>query len=125
MNRRKHLETILVLILALCIAFWMVHVKRPQLGNYLLVSALLLGLIGIFFPFLAEKIHWAWMKLAHAMGAVMGRVILTVVFFIIVVPMALLVRAFGKTGIKTKAEGDSYYILRDHAYTKEGMENIW
>lgn len=125
MNRRKHLETIVVLILALCIGFWMVHMKRPQLGNYLLATALLLGLIGIFLPSLAEKIHWAWMKLAHAMGAVMGKVILTVVFFIIVVPMALLVRAFGKTGIKKRAEGDSYYIIRDHTYTKDSMENTW
>ena len=125
MNRRKHLETILVLIIALCIAFWMVHVKRPLLGNYLLGAALLLGLIGVFLPFLAEKIHWAWMKLAHAMGAVMGRVILTTVFFIIVIPMALLVRAFGKTGIKTKAGGNSYYVVREQNYEKEGMENIW
>lgn len=125
MNRQKHLETILVLVLALGIAFWMVHVKKPVLGNYFLLSAFLLGIIGVFIPYLAEKIDWLWMKLAQAMGAVMGKVILSIVFGVIVLPMALLVRAFGKTGIKRKEEGESYYTQRNQEYTKETMENVW
>lgn len=125
MNRQKHLETILVLVIALGIAFWMVHVKKPALGSYFLISAFLLGIIGVFIPYLAAKIHWLWMKLAHVMGAVMSKVILSIVYCVIVLPMALLVRAFGKTGIKRKEEGESYYTQRNQEYTKESMENVW
>lgn len=125
MNRQKHLETILVLVLALGIFYWFSHENKPELGKYLLLSALVLGLIGVFIPFLADKIHWAWMKLAHVMGWVMSKVILTLVFFVFLLPMALLVRAFGKTGVKMKAEGSSYYKTRDFVYDKASLENVW
>ncbi len=125
MNRQKHLETILVLVLALGIFYWFSHEKKPELGKYLLLSALVLGLIGVFIPVLADKIHWAWMKLAHVMGWVMSKVILTLVFFVFLLPMALLVRAFGKTGVKMKPGGDSHYKTRDFVYDKASLENVW
>jgi hypothetical protein len=125
MNRQKHLETILVLVLALGIFYWFSREKNPQLGKYLLLSALILGLIGVFIPWLADKIHWAWMKLAHVMGWVMSKVILTIVFFVFLLPMALLVRAFGKSNVKVKKEGNSYYKTRDFLYNKESLEQVW
>jgi len=125
MNRQKHLETILVLVLALGIFYWFSHEKRPELGKYLLLSALILGLIGVFIPFLADKIHWAWMKLAHVMGWVMSKVILTLVFFVFLVPMALLMRVFGKANVQLKAGGKSYYKERNFLYDKDSLEHVW
>lgn len=125
MNRQKHLETILVLVLALGIFYWFSHEKRPELGKWLLLSALILGLIGVFIPILADKIHWAWMKLAHVMGWVMSKVILTAVFFVFLVPMALIVRAFGKGNVRVKPGGSSYYKTRDFVYDKDSLEHVW
>ncbi len=125
MNRQKHLETILVLVLALGIFYWFSHEKRPELGKYLLLSALILGLIGVFIPVLADKIHWAWMKLAHVMGWVMSKVILTLVFFVFLVPIALLMRALGKGSVKLKAGGKSYYKERNFLYDKDSLEHVW
>jgi len=125
MNRQKHLETILVLVLALGIFYWFSHEKRPELGKYLLLSALILGLIGVFIPFLADKIHWAWMKLAHVMGWVMSKVILTLVFFVFLVPMALITRVLGKGSVQLKAGGKSYYKERNFLYDKDSLEHVW
>ncbi len=125
MNRQKHLETILVLVLALGIFYWFSHEKRPELGKYLLLSALILGLIGVFIPFLADKIHWAWMKLAHVMGWVMSKVILTLIFFVFLVPMALIVRMLGKGNVQLKAGGTSYYKERNFLYDKDSLEHVW
>lgn len=125
MNRQKNLETILVLVLALGVFYWFGHEKNPERAKYLLLAALILGLIGLFIPFLAEKIHWAWMKLAHAMGWVMSKVILTIVFFVFLLPIALLVRAFGKGSVKMKKGGASYYKTRDFLYTKDSLEHVW
>jgi len=125
MNRQKHLETILVLVLALGVIYWFSHIKRPELGKYLLLAALILGLIGVFIPSVADKIHWAWMKLAHVMGWVMSKVILTVVFFVFLFPMALIMRVFGKGTVKLKQGGSSYYKNRDFLYDKESLEHVW
>jgi hypothetical protein len=90
-----------------------------------LLSALILGLIGVFIPVLADKIHWAWMKLAHVMGWVMSKVILTLVFFVFLLPMALIVRAMGKGNVKLKSGGASYYKERNFLYDKDSLEHVW
>ncbi len=125
MDRKKHLETILVLVIALGVIYWFTHEKRPETGKYLLLSALILGLIGIFITFLADKIHWAWMKLAHVMGWVMSKVILSIVFFVFLFPIAMISRAFGKGNVKLKREGASYYKTRDFLYNKDSLEHLW
>lgn len=120
MNREKHLETILVLVLALGVFFWFTE------KTYLLLAAGILAFIGIFIPFLADKIHWAWMKLAHAMGYVMSKVLLTLVYVVILLPLSFLSRAFGaKTGIRLKPGAKSYFEDRNFTYTKESLENVW
>ena len=118
MERTKHLETIVVLVLALIICF-MVWDHR-----YFLWGAITLGAIGVFIPFLAGKIHWAWMKLAHAMGFVMSKVMLTLVYTLVVIPMGIFSRK--KITMKLKTEGNvSYFKERNYTYTKEDLENLW
>lgn len=120
MNREKHLETILVLVSALLVFFWLSH--KP----YLLLGAIILAIIGIFIPFLADKIHWAWMKLAHIMGYVMSKVLLTLVYVVVLLPLSFLSRAFGnKNGIRLKPGAQSYFKDRNFTYTKESLENVW
>lgn len=125
MNRQKHLETILVLVLALVVFYWLKHVKSPETAKYILLAAVIVGLIGVFIPSLADKIHWAWMKLAHAMGWVMSKVILTLVFFVFLLPMALAKKFFGKPTVQMKPGATSYYKERNFVYTKESLENVW
>lgn len=117
-NRTKHLETIVVLVLALII----VHMVW---GNkYVLWGALTLGAIGVFIPYLAGKIHWAWMKLAHAMGWVMSKVMLTLVYVLVVVPMGVFSRK--KITMQLKANNSqSYFRERNYTYKKEDLENVW
>jgi uncharacterized membrane protein YcgQ (UPF0703/DUF1980 family) len=120
MNRVKHLETILVLVLALGVFFWLSH------KTYLLLAAGIFAFIGIFIPFIADKIHLAWMKLAHIMGYVMSKVLLTLVYVVVLLPLAFLSRIFGnKNGILLKPGAQSYFKDRNYTYTKESMENVW
>jgi len=86
MDRQKHLETILVIVLGMIVIYFFVG------SRYLLWAAVTLGAIGVFIPFLAGKIHWAWMKLAHVLGYVMSKVMLTLVYTLVVLPMAWFAR---------------------------------
>jgi hypothetical protein len=122
MSRVKVLETILVLVLALGVVYW--WFGRNQ---YVLLAAGIIGIIGLFIPALAEKIHWAWMKLAEGMGYVMSKVILTVVFVVFLVPIAFIARIFrkGNASVQLRKEGESYFKERNFTYTKESLENVW
>lgn len=120
MNRGKNLETILTLCVALMIFFFIFHLKR------LLALAVILGLIGMFSNYLSGKITWAWMKLAEVMGFISSRILLTIVFFVFLFPIAMLSRLFNKDKLqlKKKASG-SYYIERNHEFVAKDMENVW
>lgn len=87
--------------------------------------ALAVGLIGLFVPFLAKWIAWGWFKLSEAIGAVTSRILLTVIFFFALVPIALLSRLFTKGDLQLKRKKDSYYSDRNHTYLPKDFENVW
>ena len=75
------------------------------------LSALFLT-IGLLIPILLSPIEWVWMKLAHVMGFVMTRVILTVTYVLIVVPTGLIFKLLGKDLLDRKLDqkATSYWV---------------
>ena len=118
-KKSKALETILILVAALIILFWIYHKKI-----FLLVSLILI-LIATTSEFLTKKISLAWLKFSEAIGKVMSKVILTAVYFIILVPLAFLFRLTGKDQLQLKRKKDSYFVERNHLFSKKDIENIW
>lgn len=74
-----------------------------------------LMVLGALVPRVLKPIYRAWMALAFALGYVMTRVILTLVFVLTVVPIGLVLRALGKDPLaKRLAPGaETYWISRD------------
>ncbi|HKP31686.1 MAG TPA: SxtJ family membrane protein [Chitinophagaceae bacterium] len=123
-ERKKHLETILVLVLALLVIdyFW-AYKKHSIDGKWMIFAMMALCAIGAFIPVLAKYIHIGWMKLGHAMGYVMSKVMLTLVYVIVVLPMSVFSRK--KVTLQLKASKNSYFKERNHTYKKEDLENVW
>jgi hypothetical protein len=90
-----------------------------------LYAALVIGAIALFIPALSRKIHDLWMKFAEVLGMVMNKVILGLVFFIFLVPVALLSRIFRKNPLKVTKEKTSYFSERNFTYTKKSLEQLW
>lgn len=120
MNRSKVLTTFLVLVLACGIVYWFFGKNI-----YFLVAAGILAAIGLLLPGLAEKIHWAWMRFGEAIGFVMSKVILTIVFILLLIPIAMMARLFRKKTVALKNNAKTYFKDRNFTYNKESMENPW
>jgi hypothetical protein len=122
-NREKDIETILTICVFLVIFFFI----GKQHHKYFLTLSVILGLIGMFSKYLTAKISWAWWKLSELMGAVMSRVILSIVFFVFLVPIAWLSRLFSKKdNLQLKrTTRDSYYTIRNHLFEAKDLENGW
>lgn len=120
-NKAKEKETILTICTALMVLFLWSKGKNI----YLLQVAVVLGLIGMFSDFITTKIHWAWMKLANGMGWIMNKVILGVVFFFILFPVALLSRLFVKNNFTKNKTATTFYKECNHTYSKKDLENMW
>ena len=69
---------------------------------------------GIFKPKSLKTTHKLWMGLAFFMGWFVSRFLLTLIYFIILTPIGLLTRLFGKVFIETgfKTNSDSYWNKR-------------
>ena len=119
MRWSKSKETILVLVLAVLV--WYRVSRHP----FLLWVARGLVLTGLFLPVLADGIHRVWMKLAEILGAVMSRVLLTVIFFVVFVPLGLISRLLGKNDLLVAPTGRSFFKVKEQLYTKEDLENPW
>lgn len=117
--RQKSLETILVLVIALGIVY------RLTGNSWFLLAAGILGIVGLLFPSLSNSIHWLWMKLGEAMGFVTGKVVLTIIFYIFLVPLSFLSKLRRSKPVKLKFDNNTCYTERNFKYTRESMENLW
>ena len=61
-----------------------------------------------------KKLYRAWMKFAHALGWMNTRIILTLVYLLVMTPLALIFKLLGKDPMNRKLGGmDSYWIKRE------------
>jgi large-conductance mechanosensitive channel len=78
------------------------------------VGAMLL-LLGIFAPSRLSVLNRIWLKLGAVIGKVVNPIVLALLFFLVVTPMALLMRIAGKRPLHLAADhaAPSYWIYRN------------
>ena len=95
-------------------------------SNSLLLSSisLLFIILGLTYPKILKYIHFVWMMLALAMGYFLSRIILTIVFYIAITPIALIFRLIGKDVLdrKINKKTDSYWKKR--AKNRDGLDGL-
>jgi hypothetical protein len=94
--------------------------------NWLIYVSLGIGAASVFVPAAAKAIEWAWLKLALGLGWVNSRILLSVIYFIFLLPLAWVSRLFTKDPLTLrKRKTSSLFVTRNHLYTKKDLENIW
>jgi len=93
--------------------------------NWMLYAALGLGIPGIISIRLNRLIHIAWIFAGEKLGFVMGKVVLTAIFFFILLPVSLLARLFRKDLMNLRSPGKPRYHQRDHLYSPDDFINMW
>ena len=120
MQNQDRYKTLLVIVIGLLVLS--VLLKVPVL----FYVAMGVGLLSLISSTIAKWIEWAWLKLALGLGWVNSRILLTIIYFVFLLPIAWLSRLFTKDPLMLKAKGtQSLYVTRDHLYKKEDLENIW
>jgi len=95
--------------------------------NVFLFVALSIGVISIISSYVAEKIVWVWDGIALILGTINSKILLSVIFYLFLVPIALISRIFKKKDdlmLKKKPKG-SYYKERNHTYLNKDLENVF
>ncbi len=80
--------------------------RRPAVGGV----GLVLIALGQLVPSILDTPERLWMKMAHFLGYWNTRILLTLVYFLIVMPMGFLARLFGWDELRLKRPaGDTFY----------------
>lgn len=120
MKKQNNKEIILTIVVGLLVFFYFLKLQ------WLFNTALILGILGVFSDFVAEKVAWLWLKIAEILGRVNSTILLSLIFFIFLTPLALLMRVFKKTdSLKLKKLSGSAYDERNHTYRAKDLENTW
>ena len=94
--------------------------------NWLMNVALVLGLIFVISPALSKAVLWFWEKLALVLGWINTRIILSLVFYLFLLPIALLFKLFNRDPLSMNWNNtSSSFIVRDHEYKAVDLENPW
>jgi hypothetical protein len=94
-------------------------------GEGYLVGAVCLHVLNMIAPQAYRPVAVVWLGLAHVLGAVMSRLILTIVFLVIVTPIGLVRRTMGIDSLRLKQFGksdDSVMHERNHTFTAEDIQ---
>jgi hypothetical protein len=112
-------DTGMAMVLLLLIVF----LSRKREGW--LFAAMLLHVLNMVVPQIYKPVAVIWLGLSDLLGAVVPKILLSVVFFIVVAPIAILRRLAGKDSLKLrafKASKDSVMVERNHIFTSRDLE---
>lgn len=108
----------LVLICLICYQVW-----KPPI---LILVAIIFLLIVMIYPPIFQPFAIFWFALSTTLGTVVSKVILSVLFFALVLPVGLVRRAFGKDPMKIKLwkQGpQSVFRVRDQRFVAKDLKH--
>lgn len=122
-SRSSQADTPYESLLAIVTALLIVHLWLHQ--AWALPLAVGLALAGLLIKAVARWVHLGWQYLSRALGWVMSRLILSVVFFVFLTPIAWLYRLFSRNPLQLKRQPDSYFFVREHEYESRDLKDPW
>jgi hypothetical protein len=90
-------------------------VTKGETANiYLILISLFFLIFGLINSKILSPFNKAWIKFGEILGLIFAPIIMALVYFIILTPISLIVRMFGKDllGLKFLKKQDTYWIKR-------------
>lgn len=119
MSDKQLVDSGLALVLICLIAALALDARAAVIAA-LIFTIVTMTVPGVFRPFAVF-----WFGLSRAIGTVVSKVLLTLVFFLLVAPMALARKALGKDSLRLKQwkqSAGSVFTERGHEYTAKDIE---
>ena len=104
---------LLFFIVFIVVGLWPV-IKGEAANIYLILISLFFLIFGLINSKILSPFNKAWIKLGEILGLIIAPIIMALVYFIILTPISLIVRMFGKDllGLKFLKNQDTYWTKR-------------
>jgi hypothetical protein len=94
--------------------------------SLLLLLAIFFLVVAMTYPPIFKPFAKAWFGLSTALGTVVSKIILSLLFYGLVLPVGMVRRVLGKDAMQIKSwkkGNDSVFRVRDHRFTGKDLEN--
>lgn len=102
------------------IVYWRGHIKVATVFGVVGAAFLLAGLL---VPTLLGPVQRGWMNFALMLSKVTTPIFMGIVYFLVVTPIGVIMRLFGKNPVATKPQVESYWVPKSAAGGRGGMQN--
>ncbi len=109
-------------LLVIAIGFSLLYFNFLKL--WLLVPVVI-ALLGFLINAVGEFLHKGWMLIAKVLGFINSRILLTLLFYVLLTPLALVFRLFNKARLKHTLKNNTSFVIRNHQYTIQDLRNPW
>ena len=119
----KHIKTgkedlrsfgVIIGIILLLVAGFLFYREKESFQTFLYIAGAFIG-FGLIIPIILKPIYIVWMTFAVVLGWFMTRFILSLLFYVIITPIGVVLRIFGKDFLEIKKQSvqGSYWNQRD------------
>ena len=118
-NREQAKDTGMAMVLICILVWYFGHFEKS------LVLALVLLILNMVVPQIYKPLTKLWLGFSNVLGAVMSRILLTILFFTLVTPIGIFRRIIGKDSLqikKWKKDRASVFQVIDYTYKPENID---
>ena len=104
---------LLFFVVFLIIGLWPLK-NGENLNIYFITASVVFLILGLLNSKLLTPLNKSWIKLGEILGVIIAPVVMALVYFVILTPLSLIVRLFGKDllGLKLLKNKETYWIKR-------------
>ncbi|AQG78197.1 SxtJ family membrane protein [Spirosoma montaniterrae] len=112
---------------AIMVGLLALHIFTESHYPIWLYAAFGIGMCILFLPHVSRWIAIGWYKLARGLGYVNSKLLLSLLFFVFLLPLALLYRLLRRNALALTngPQLPTLYKERNHRYRAEDLENTW
>ena len=104
---------LLFFIVFLIIGLWPIK-NGDNINIYFIIVSAFFLILGLINSKLLSPLNKSWIKLGEILGIIIAPIVMALVYFVILTPISLIVRLFGKDllGLKFLKNKETYWIKR-------------
>ena len=104
---------LLFFVVFLILGLWPLK-NADNINFYFILISLIFLILGLINSKILSPLNKSWIKLGEILGIVIAPIVMAFVYFVILVPVSLIVRLFGKDLLRLKflKEKETYWIKR-------------
>ena len=109
---------LLFFLVFLIIGLWPLK-NGENINFYFITVSVIFLILGLINSKLLSPFNKSWIKLGEILGVIIAPIVMFLVYFVILTPVSLIVRIFGKDllGLKFIKEKETYWIKRKKSLT--------